>query len=68
MPNPYHTALSTDLGSKSGSPPEVKPGHKPGMKPESTAAWPGVPGKTQPRTRDKAGTPKCKVTAKSEGL
>ena len=35
--------------------------------PERTAAWPGLPGKKQPRSRD-AGVRKLKIHAKSEGL
>ena len=34
---------------------------------ESTAAWPGVPGKTQPRSRN-VGIKKVKQTVKSEGI
>jgi hypothetical protein len=34
---------------------------------ESTAAWPGVPGKTQPDTRS-VGIKKVKQTVKSEGI
>ena len=34
---------------------------------ESTAAWPGVPGKTQPRDRS-GGTKKVKQAVKSEGI
>jgi hypothetical protein len=34
---------------------------------EKTAAWPGLPGKTQPRDRS-GGTKKCKQAAKKEGL
>jgi hypothetical protein len=68
MPNPYHGALPSDRADKSGSPPQAKPGHKPDATPEKTAAWAGLPGKTQPRTRDKAGTRKCKQSAKSEGI
>lgn len=34
---------------------------------ESTAAWPGVPGKTQPRSRS-GGTKKVKGSVKSEGI
>lgn len=36
--------------------------------PEKTAAWPGLPGKAQPGTRDKSGTKKLKTHAKSEGI
>ena len=68
MPNPRHGALPSDRGGNSGSPPKAKPGHKPDSMPMKTAAWPGLPGKTQPRTRDKAGTPKGNVSAKSEGV
>ena len=34
---------------------------------EKTAAWPGVPGKTQPRSRS-GGTKKVKQSVKSEGI
>jgi len=50
-------------------------GHKekPGVKgatmgPDKTANWPGNPGPTQTRTRDRAGTPKGREHAKSEGI
>jgi hypothetical protein len=68
MPNPRHGNLPSDRGKNSGSPPRARPGHRPDATPEKTAAWPGLPGKTQPGTRDKAGTPKCKQSPRSEGL
>ena len=34
---------------------------------EDGAAWPGVPGKTQPRNRS-AGVPRAKIHPKSQGL
>ena len=36
--------------------------------PDSTANWPGLPGKTQSKPRDKSGTTKMKQSAKSEGI
>ena len=33
---------------------------------EKTAAWPGLPGKKQSRSRDSAGTPKVKTTMKED--
>jgi hypothetical protein len=68
MPNPYHGALPSDRGDKSGAPPKAKPGHKPDSTPMKTANWGGLPGGTQPRTRDKAGTRKVNASPKSEGI
>ncbi len=35
---------------------------------DKTAAWPGLPGKTQPGTRDKSGTKKIPQSPKQEGI
>lgn len=56
-----------DRVSDSGMPPKAKPGHRPESMPERTAAWPGLPGKSQPRERS-GGTKKCRQSAKQEGL
>lgn len=51
-----------------GGSPKPKAGRKAsGKMPEKTAAWPGLPGKAQPRDRS-AGVKKCKSYVKSEGL
>jgi hypothetical protein len=48
---------------------QEKPGvPSPPIGPDETANWPGNPGPTQTRTRDRAGTPKSKIHEKSEGL
>lgn len=69
MANPFHGNMpKKDTGATGSKPPSVKPGHRPDATPEGTADWPGVPGKTQPRSRDKTNTPKVKQFAKSEGI
>jgi len=35
---------------------------------DGTASWPGLPGKTQGKTRDRSGTKKMKQSAKEEGI
>lgn len=35
---------------------------------DGTANWPGLPGKTQGRSRDSSGTKKLKQSAKEEGI
>ncbi len=35
---------------------------------DRTAAWPGLPGKAQPGTRDKSGTKKIPQSPKQEGI
>ena len=35
---------------------------------DGTANWPGLPGKTQSKPRDKSGTRKLKQSAKEEGI
>lgn len=62
MPNPFHAK------PPKGRPPTAAKGHRPDATPEKTAAWPGLPGRAQPRTRDKAGTPKVRQSPKQEGL
>ena len=61
----------TDLMPTGGGAPPLKRGPKEksfSPDPEKTAAWAGVPGPTQPGTRDKAGTKKLKIHPKSEGI
>ena len=62
MPNDRHNSVSN------GPPPAAKPGIKAEKMNERTAAWGGLPGKSQPRTRDKAGTTKVRQSPKIEGL
>jgi hypothetical protein len=54
------------MPSKGGAPTGQGGGSYPPFK-EKTAAWPGVPGKTQPRDRS-GGTKKVKQAVKSEGI
>lgn len=69
MANAFHGNVpGKDTGKKSGKPPALKRGVKADALREGTAAWPGVPGKTQPRTRDKAGTRKGRQSARSTGI
>lgn len=66
MPNPRYR--QSDPMNDRGKPPKMAPGHRPDATPERTASWPGLPGNTQPKSRDRAGTRKVKRAAKSEGL
>lgn len=50
-----------------GKPPAGRRGSKPGFGPEKTAAWPSVPGKTQPSNRS-GGTKKVKQSMKDTGI
>jgi hypothetical protein len=54
------------MPSKGGAENDLGGGKVPPWK-EKTAAWPGVPGKTQPRNRS-GGTKKIKQAVKSEGI
>jgi hypothetical protein len=54
------------MPNKAGAPTGQEGGKIPPFK-ESTAAWPGAPGKTQPRDRS-GGTKKVKQSIKSEGI
>lgn len=68
MPNRRHNDQVAQKHPKGGAP---TPGKRGGLRddaPIQTAAWPGVPGRTQPRGRDKAGTPKVKTRMRSEGV
>lgn len=63
MPNKRHNPMP----SKGGHPTGQGGGKIPPIV-EKTAAWQGLPGKTQPRTRCSAGTKKVKQSMKSEGV
>ena len=60
--NPYHDKM------KPGKGPMCSPGVKSEKMPMKTAAWAGLPGKTQPRSRDKKNTPKVRQSVRIEGL
>ncbi len=62
MPNPRWNKMP----SKGGCSNDQSGGKVPPFK-ESTAAWPEVPGKTQPRSRS-GGTKQVKQSVKSEGI
>jgi hypothetical protein len=62
MPNPRWNKMS----SKGGAQNDLGGGTTKPFK-ESTASWPGVPGKTQPKDRS-FGVKKVKQTVKSEGI
>ena len=62
MPNKFHNPMKTSGGASN----DQSGGKVPPFK-ESTAAWPGVPGKTQPRSRN-VGIKKVKQAVKSEGI
>ncbi len=66
MPNPDFNAIPNDRGGKGGGPAKKTRGGM-GSVNEKTAAWPGLPGKAQPKSRN-AGIKKCPVYPKSEGL
>lgn len=66
MPSRYNT-YNPDLKISQGSGAKPTGPGKAGSVNEKTAAWPGLPGKAQPRSRD-GGTPKCRIYPKSEGL
>ena len=62
MPNKFHNKIPSKRGaSNDQSGGTCKPFK------ESTAAWPAVPGKTQPRSRN-LGIKKVKGSVKSEGI
>ena len=66
MPNPDSGNLDSKLGN---TPPKFKRkarAAEPAVN-ERTAAWPGLPGPTQPRDRS-AGVKKLKIHAMSKGL
>ena len=65
MANPRFSKQAPERGA---TPPPNKKGHRPDATPERVPNYGGPPGKTQPRSRDKAGTPKTKVYPQSEGL
>lgn len=62
MPNKFHNKLPARKGAPTGQ----SGGKVPAIN-EKTAAWPGAPGKTQPRDRS-AGVKKVKQTMRSEGI
>ena len=51
-----------------GAPTSVGKGKGGAGRADSTANWPGLPGKAQSKPRDKSGTTKMKQSAKSEGI
>jgi hypothetical protein len=62
MPNKYNNPMPSKGGAKN----DLGGGKFKPFK-EKTAAWPSVPGKTQPRDRS-GGTKKVKQSVKSEGI
>jgi hypothetical protein len=54
-------------GGMGGAPPIPRGGKNGTTGPEKTAAWPGVPGKTQSKDRSN-GVRKLKIHPKSEGI
>ena len=66
MANPDAGNLKSALGNKPSTF-KRKPSAPAAKVNEKTAAWPGLPGKTQPRNRS-AGVLKLKTHPKSEGL
>lgn len=68
MPNPRFSDFSKEDRTDKGMPPKMKPGHRPDATPMKTANWAGLPGKTQPGTRDKSGTKKLHQGPKEEGI
>lgn len=62
MPNQRHNPMTFKKGASN----DLGGGTIPPFK-ESTAAWPGVPGKTQSRSRN-VGIKKVKQAVKSEGI
>ncbi|KPK67112.1 hypothetical protein AMJ82_11205 [candidate division TA06 bacterium SM23_40] len=62
MANRFHNKMPKRKGAPTGKP----EGRIPKIV-EKTAAWPGVPGKTQPRDRS-AGVKKVKQSMRSEGI
>jgi hypothetical protein len=67
VPNPRSgQSPGEKRGKEGGRPPVGKDGHQPTSMPMRTAAWPALPGKTQPRPR--GSEKKAKHYVKSEGL
>ena len=62
MPNSFNAKIKPGKGAEPGA----KAGSVPDMK-MKTAAWQGVPGKTQPRSRA-GGTRKLRQSPKEEGI
>jgi hypothetical protein len=62
MANKFHQKQS-----KGKPPPTGQRGPTPGVGSEKTAAWPGVPGKTQPKDRSN-GVKKVKGHVRKEGI
>ena len=63
MPNKFNSKFGSSKGHPTGPGSSNK---TPGT--DKTAAWPGVPGKTQSKPRDKAGTRKARQSARQEGV
>jgi hypothetical protein len=63
MPNKNHHKGWPSKGAATGP----KPGPH-GKVNEKSPNWAGIPGKTQPRSRDKGGDPKVRQAVKSEGI
>ena len=63
----FNKQVGQHKGEKTTPPPTGHRGPKPGMGELSTANWPGLPGKTQPRNRS-GGTNRIKQSMKSEGV
>lgn len=69
MANSFHGNVpGKDTGKKDGAGPKAMRGGKPDATPMRTANWPGLPGKAQPRRRDKSGTRVVHTSPKKEGL
>ena len=63
MANKFHSKFGSGPGHPTGPGSSNK---TPGK--DKTAAWGGLPGKTQGKTRDKSGTKKLRQGAKEEGI
>ena len=63
MPNKHHMPGNPWGKNRGGKP---RPAGNPPSAPEKTAAWPGLPGKKQSRTRDVKGTPKVQEHMKKD--
>lgn len=66
MPSRYNT-FNPDLKITQGAASKPDGPGKNATVTEKTAAWAGLPGKAQSKSRN-AGTPKCRIYPKSDGL
>ena len=66
MANPDHREFDTELGNPAKKFKRRKPAKEPPFV-EKTAAWAGLPGKSQPKDRS-AGVKRARVHPKSEGV